>query len=1320
MTRSHTPWFTLLATIVLLVALVAIPATATAAQPQMPGAAGSGASSFGRAGGGSRPALARLPVAFEANQGQFDARAQFVARVQGDQSRDTAFFFTPGGVAVVLSRNSDQLAFKVGFLDASPDSRMEGQDLLPGRVNYFLGSDPAHWRRNVPAYGSILYHDIYPHTDLRYREAGGHLKYDFVLRPGARVEAIALAYDGVEDLRLNDGGQLEILTAWGTLVEEAPQAWQEEPGGYRAPVAVRYALGPDASGPGARVGFQVGAYDPARTLVIDPALRYSTFVGGSGTETAQDIVLDGAGNALVTGATSSLNFPTTTGIYSETHSGGDDVYVLKLAADGGSLLFSTFLGGAGDETGYGLDLNSSGNIVVAGATASADFPTTSGAHSTKYNGGASDAFVTTLSANGASLIFSTFLGGDDEDIAYALDIASDHPEDQPIVTGVTRSKDFPTTSGVYERDHSGASDVFVTRVLVDATFLRYSTLIGGADQDAGQALAADDDGRVLVTGYTYSTDFPTTSGVLDRILNGGQDAFVLRLSSKASSLRFSTYLGGAGNESGQGIALDMHSRPVITGKTASPDFPTSTGAFDVSHNGGEDVFVSKLDVDGKVLNFSTFIGGSSADSGTAVVVDGIGNPIVAGYSRSLDFPTSDGAYDPAHDGEADAVLLKLGASGEALMYATFAGGSLLDEAHGLALFPGGDAIIAGRTQSSGFPTTDGAYDRGYNGTQDAFVLRLDGLGSLTAGIIDVAVAQSSDDAEELDETGAVDLDNDELRLVHRGGIQTVGLRFKDITIPQNSTILKAAIEFTADEIRDETTTLTFHGQDIAAAPTFAISAGDISTRTTTTASADWDPVQAWRDVGEPYQTPDLSAAVQEIVDRGDWSSGNPLAFIITGAGRRIAVSYDGATGAGDETLAPRLQVTYGDPCYHLDISASPGGSGSVTADPEPNCRGKLYTAGSQVQLTAIPAEGYTLANWSGDASGSVNPTTLIMDDDKAVTANFKTATCYTLTTGVDPAASGSVSASPAPNCGIGKYVAGTQVQLTASPEATYAFASWSGAATGSANPATVTVDADRTVIAHFNQPACYSLATAVKPSGSGMVSASPAPNCGADEYVENTEVYVTASPATDHVFADWSGDATGNANPAVVTMTSAKSVTANFQRETCYSLTTEASPPGSGVISAVPAPNCGGGKYVSGTQVQLTAVPATDHVLLGWAGDASGTDNPASLTVNGDKSVTARFAQETCYNLAVDASPPGSGTVLREPPPNCGGGKYVAGTEVKLTASPGAGFAFDRWSGDVAGSANPETTLVDADKLVAAHFVWPNQIYLPFAFWNGH
>ncbi len=337
------------------------------------------------------------PIFFEANQGQFDEQVHFVTRLPGDQDRGATFWFTLQGLMVVLSRSQactspggeaiergadsqrplpalEQLALTVRFLGASLESHVEGQDLLSGRANYFLGSDPARWRQNVPTYGSILYHDLYPHTDLRYRGAGGHLKYDFILHPGARVEAIALGYDGVEGLRVNDAGQLEIQTAWGTLVEEAPLAWQEAAGGERQPVTAAYRLHA-----GGRLGFRLGAYDRSRPLILDPTLKYSTYVGGSNRDLAHYAAVDDRGNAVITGSTSSTNFPVTDKAYAQERSDTWDVFVTKLAADGASLLFSTYLGGDGVEVGYGLALDKAGNVVLAGATGSTDFPTTDGA-----------------------------------------------------------------------------------------------------------------------------------------------------------------------------------------------------------------------------------------------------------------------------------------------------------------------------------------------------------------------------------------------------------------------------------------------------------------------------------------------------------------------------------------------------------------------------------------------------------------------------------------------------------------------------------------------------------------------------------------------------------------------------------------------------------------------------------------------------------------------------------------------------------------------------------------------------------------------------
>ena len=681
----------------------------------------------------------RLPLSFEANRGQFDERVRFVARPTG-----STYFFTPQEVAIVFGqqspssasagrrapssvpttqtnsseqwnkRSAEHFALKVRFVGASPNPRLEGVAPLPGYANYIIGNDPSQWQQGVPTYAGILYHDLYPQTDLRYKGVEGQPKYEFVLRPGAKVTEIALAYDGAEALRVNRVGQLEIQTPWGTLIEEAPLAWQEGTNAQREPVVADFLVGP-----GLRVGFAVGPYDPSRPLVIDPGLDYSTFVGGSNKELCHGMVLDSGGNVVVTGSTQSSSFPTTAGAYDGGHAGGMDVYVFKLSTDGKTLLNSTFVGGSNDEDAYGLTLDNAGNVWVAGYTWSSNFPTTPGAFDTVF-GQKRDGFILKLSSDGRFLLYSAFVGGIEEDEAFAVALDG---SGNPVVTGYTSSWDFPVTSGAFDQGFNGAKDVFVLKLAASGGGLVYSTLVGGSGEDIGRWVKFDR-GDLVVAGYTWSSDFPSTSSAFDPTHNGGQDAWILKLAGDGSRLIYSSFLGGSGDERVRGLVLDGNNNPTVAGYTNSANFPTTSGAYDQGHNGANDVFISKVATDGRSLLYSTYVGGSSGDAGFGLALDSDGSPVVTGWTESGNFPTTVGAFDRGHNGSSDIMILKLAADGGSLLYSTFVGGTKGEQAHAVALAGTGNAVVAGRTDSSNFPSTNGAFDPNHNGDTDAFVLRL--------------------------------------------------------------------------------------------------------------------------------------------------------------------------------------------------------------------------------------------------------------------------------------------------------------------------------------------------------------------------------------------------------------------------------------------------------------------------------------------------------------------------------------------------------------------------------------------------------------------
>ncbi len=423
-----------------------------------------------------------------------------------------------------------------------------------------------------------------------------------------------------------------------------------------------------------------GAYDTSHNEWLDVyvsklaadggSLLYSTFVGGNGLDEGYALALDNAGNAVVTGRTNSSDFPHTAGAYDTTYSFFQAAFVLKLAADGGSLLYSTFVRGSDYDQGFALALDDAGNVVLMGCTESSDFPTTVGAYDTSFNGGGSDVFVLKLAADGGSLLYSTFVGGSGTEcggaVSYSAALALDDAGNV-VVIGWTESPDFPTTAGAYDTSFNGGyKDVFVFKLAADGGSLLYSTFVGGSDDDYhGSALVLDGAGNVIVTGSTYSSDFPTTAGAYDTSHNGYSDVFVLKLTADGGSLLYSTLVGKWGEDSGRALALDGSGNVVVTGYTNSSDFPTTAGAYDTSHNGREDVFVSKLAAGGGSLLYSTFVGGSKSDEGYALALDDAGNVIVAGWTESSDFPTTAGAYDTSLGGSSDVFVLRFGGLGGA-------------------------------------------------------------------------------------------------------------------------------------------------------------------------------------------------------------------------------------------------------------------------------------------------------------------------------------------------------------------------------------------------------------------------------------------------------------------------------------------------------------------------------------------------------------------------------------------------------------------------------------------------------------------------------
>jgi hypothetical protein len=645
-------------------------------------------------------AYRRLPLTFEENRGQTDVQVEYLARGPG-----YGLFLTPAE-AVMTLHGDDDAVVRMQFVGANARPTIDGAEARPGRSNYLIGDDPTRWLTDVPTYGRVRYDELWPGVDaVFYGTQGGQLEYDFVIEPGADPGRVALEFEGARRLRLTDAGDLVIEPGDGKdVVQHAPRLFQGEreiDGGY-----VLH---------GDRVRLRVGDHDRSRPLVVDPVLTYSTYLGGTGEEAIGKISVDGAGNAYVIGGTSSLDFPTTSA-YQPVHGQGSEAFVTKIDPSGSSLVYSTYLGGAGADSGYAIAIDGAGNAYVAGNTDSSDFPTVNPYQATQAGHG--DVFVTKLNAAGSGLAYSTYLGGYEFGIGY--DFVSDIAVDgagRAHVIGRTYSANFPTANA-YDPTFAGG-DAFITKFEASGSTLAYSTFFGGSGDDRGSGIALDLAGNAYVTGSTSSTDFPTSSAY-QPLSGGGDDAFVAKLVPSGASLVYSTFLGGTGKDLGAGIALDLAGSAYVTGSTGSIAFPTAS-PFQPAAAGRNDAFVTKLAPSGASLVYSTFLGGTDNDSGSGIAVDPAGGAHLTGLG-STGFPLV-APYQRVPGPLSAAFVAWLSPAGSALVWSTFLAGNGLDVGGGIAVDAAFNTYVVGRTSSSDFPTAD-AYQPMRKGPVDAFVTKL--------------------------------------------------------------------------------------------------------------------------------------------------------------------------------------------------------------------------------------------------------------------------------------------------------------------------------------------------------------------------------------------------------------------------------------------------------------------------------------------------------------------------------------------------------------------------------------------------------------------
>ncbi len=702
-------------------------------------------------GAGSNTNYGNMLSEFEANQGQVDPQVKFLFRGRGYTA-----FLTSGSMVLSLRpanvvaipqtgnppnsshvppSSTTTMQFRLSGAAKNPTVIGEGQQ--PGRVNYFIGRDPAKWHTNVPTYASVRYRNVYPGIDLVYYGNHQQLEYDFVISAGADPGQIEFEIQGAEGIRIDESGNLVLKTASGDLHFESPIVYQETDG-QRVVVDGGYVVNDPT-----HITFHVAHHDSTKTLVIDPVLVYSTYLGGSGTDQPAGIALDNTGSVYIAGYTDSADFPLAA--LGSLPIGADHVFVAKFDPTGSNLVYADYIGGSNQDFGYALALDSANNVYVTGSTQSTDFPVVNAYQASAP--GSYTGFVTKISADGSSLLYSTYLGGDnyDQPASIAIDGVG-----EISVAGITSSQNFPVVNAyqpTISPNQVGYYGVygFVTKFSADGSSLVYSTFLGGNSNVAqtctqgpcwpapfsliyGLALDAND--NAYVAGQTNTYNFPATPGAYLTIDSAPLDAMIGFVSKFNSSgaLDYSTYLYGTSGAAVQiaSIAVDGSGSAYVTGTAPSDGtFPiTSTSICDpsVSFGGCSYAFVTKFDPTGSTLMYSTFLGLYNFAFPQAIVLDQNNDAYVLAVSWGTSFSIPNG-IEPYTNG-ADLLVAEIDPAASTELFATYLGGSSDEYPAGIAVDSNGNVYIGGQTLSSDLPVTSTAFQNTLAGTANAFVMKI--------------------------------------------------------------------------------------------------------------------------------------------------------------------------------------------------------------------------------------------------------------------------------------------------------------------------------------------------------------------------------------------------------------------------------------------------------------------------------------------------------------------------------------------------------------------------------------------------------------------
>ena len=636
---------------------------------------------------------------FEPNRGQAAAHVAFLSRAVG---YTVALDASGGAVYALPGVDGDSLEYvRMSILDAAPLTA-SGERPLPSATRWYGSSDASLWLPNLPHYASVRFAGIRSGVDLVWRSQGSDLQYEFAVAPGADPSQIRFRLEGARRTWVDDAGDLRIEANGGTMLFRRPYAYQPSPGGRRE-VGARFVLDADI------VRFELAVYDPNLELVIDPTLRYLSYIGGSGFDAVYAVAADSGGNIYIAGETASADFLTSP----RSAKASRDAFVTKLSPDGGSVVYTTILAGKGNDSARALAARAAGGMCVAGSTSGGNFPVKNGAFS--VYGGMEDAFAACLDSAGL-LSWATYLGGGGGDVATGIGLDS---AGNVYVGGFTSSTAFPTTAGAPQQAYRGGMyDAFLAKLTPAGSALSFSTLLGGSGNDQANGLAVDASGKACIAGRTDSTDLLTTSGAYQTARNGGGDAFAACLAPGGTSWSYITYLGGTSEDLAYAIALDSAGNAYLAGATYSPLFPVSSGAAQTAKRSDYDAFVTKLNAAGTSILYSTLLGGGGVDSAMAIAVEASGAAWVAGFTSSVDFPLS-GAWQSVFGGAFDAFVAQLKSDGSGLAVSSYAGGSGDDRAMAAASNLAGGVLVGGYSNSPTLQVSSGAIQRtapaGYNG-----------------------------------------------------------------------------------------------------------------------------------------------------------------------------------------------------------------------------------------------------------------------------------------------------------------------------------------------------------------------------------------------------------------------------------------------------------------------------------------------------------------------------------------------------------------------------------------------------------------------------